>query len=214
MPRLTALPYSLGMPRPAALDAGTGYRVPGTEGERPGFGVRGSGSGTERPGTGRGTCPRSPVLGPLSSCPGPRFPVPGPRGGRGQGFTLIELIVVVAIIGILATIAVPAMRTAPIRARESALREDLFTLRSCLDQFHADRGRYPTSLEELVSMGYLRRLPVDPFTKSADTWVTELEEVSDEQDERDQEAGAGQGIIDIHSGSDEVALDGTKYSEW
>jgi general secretion pathway protein G len=132
---------------------------------------------------------------------------------RQSGFTLIELIVVVAIIGILATIAVPAMRTAPMRARESALKEDLFTLRSCLDQFHADRGRYPTTLDELVSMGYLRSVPVDPETRSKETWVVLYEEVeADQQDERQQQAGPG--IIDIHSGSEGTALDGTKFAEW
>jgi general secretion pathway protein G len=118
-----------------------------------------------------------------------------------------------AIIGILAAIAVPAMKDAPQRAREAALKEDLFTLRSCLDQFHADRGRFPTSLDELVSMGYLRSLPVDPITRSKDTWVVVYEETSDDQDERQQQAGPG--IIDVHSGSEEVALDGTtKYSDW
>jgi general secretion pathway protein G len=131
---------------------------------------------------------------------------------RTAGFTLIELIVVVAIIGILATIAVPAMRTAPIRAREAALREDLFSLRSCIDQFHADRGRFPTSLDELVSMGYLRSVPEDPVTRSKDTWVVVYEEVTGQESERQQEAG--QGIIDIHSGSDQVALDGTNYADW
>jgi general secretion pathway protein G len=121
--------------------------------------------------------------------------------------------VVVAIIGILATIAVPAMRTAPQRARESALKEDLFTLRSCLDQFHADRGRYPSSLDEIVSLGYLRSVPVDPVTRSKDTWVLVYEEVtSEEQDERQDQSAPG--IIDIHSGSQETALDGTKYADW
>ncbi len=137
----------------------------------------------------------------------------GNRSARADGgFTLIELIIVVTIIGILATIAVPAMRTAPQRARESALKEDLYTLRSCIDQFHADRGRYPTSLDELVSTGYIRRIPVDPVTGSADTWRTESEQLSDEADERQQEAGLG--IIDVWSGSDATALDGSKYSEW
>ncbi len=174
---------------------GTGHRAQGTGG----WAQAAARSARERPAA-------APVA-------GPRTPDPGLRGGRAGGFTLIELIVVVAIIGILATIAVPAMRTAPQRARESALKEDLFTLRSCLDQFHADRDRYPSSIEELVSMGYLRAVPVDPVTKSKDTWVPVFEQVTpDQQDERQQQAGAG--IIDIHSGSEEAALDGTKYSEW
>lgn len=129
-----------------------------------------------------------------------------------RGFTLIELIVVVAIIGILATVAIPAMRTAPQRARESALREDLYALRSCLDQFHADRSRFPTSLDELVALGYLRTVPVDPITNSKDSWVLTFEEATEQQDERQQQAG--QGVIDVHSGSDKVALDGTKYADW
>ena len=156
--------------------------------------------------------------------PGLRDPdgaIPQPSGGRsGQrlgrisaGFTLIELIVVVAIIGILATIAVPAMKTYPQRARESALKEDLFTLRSTIDQFKADRGRYPNSLEELVSMGYIRSIPLDPVTRQKD-WVTVPAEIDDQQDERDRDASGGQGIIDVHSGSDGTALDGTKYADW
>lgn len=144
----------------------------------------------------------------------PPSQVPAPRGGRGsqRGFTLIELIIVVTVIGILATIAVPAMRTAPVRAKEAALKEDLFTLRSCIDQFHGDRTRYPSSLEELVGMGYLRRLPVDPFTGSADSWIPIYEQPSEEADERDQEQPAG--IIDVKSGAEGTALDGSRYADW
>lgn len=131
---------------------------------------------------------------------------------RVRGFTLIELIIVVAIIGILATIAVPAMKTAPQRAREAALRESLFTMRSCIDQFHGDRGRYPTTLDELVSFGYIRTLPPDPATGSKESWITVQEQPSEDQDERDQAAGGG--VIDVHSGSDGVALDGSKYADW
>jgi general secretion pathway protein G len=160
---------------------------------------------------------------PGSACQDSLLARGGGTGGRGScrrqggtprqsGFTLIELIVVVAIIGILATIAVPAMRTAPIRAREAALKEDLFTLRSCIDQFHADRGRYPTALDELVSLGYLRSVPVDPITNSKDSWVPIFEEAPTDEGERQQQAG--QGIIDVHSGSDKEALDKSKYADW
>jgi len=144
--------------------------------------------------------------------PGPVQAATARRAREVRGFTLIELIIVVAIIGILATIAVPAMKTAPQRAREAALRESLFTMRSCIDQFHGDRSRYPTSLDELVSFGYIRTLPPDPVTGSKESWVTVEEQPSDEQDEREKEAGSG--IIDVHSGSDGVALDGTKYADW
>jgi general secretion pathway protein G len=144
----------------------------------------------------------------------PRAPSPEPRAARARGFTLIELIVVMAIIGILATIAVPMMRTAPIRARESALKENLYQMRSCIDQFHADRDRYPASIEELVEMGYLRAIPNDPITRQPD-WGTEMPDVSGEETELEAEAGGGaSGIIDVYSSSEDIALDGTKYSDW
>ena len=171
---------------------------------RQGTGIRGQGSTARGQGSG--------IRGCQSAGRCPLYPVPCTRVSRAAGFTLIELIVVVAIIGILATIAVPAMKTAPQRAREAALKEDLFTLRSCLDQFHADRGRYPTSLDEVVSLGYLRSVPVDPVTGSRETWVVVYEELTGGESEVQQEAG--QGIIDIHSGSEENALDGTRYADW
>ena len=190
-----------------------------------GTGNREQGTGNREPGTGTRTVPpafsehrevpcgsRIPDPGPHIPMPGPRTPDPGPRRGRGAGFTLIELIIGVAIIGILATIAVPAMRTAPQRAREAALKENLFTIRSCIDQFHADRGRYPASLEELVSLGYLRSLPFDPITRSTDTWVAEYPEVSEEETEREEEQGVG--LIDVRSGAEGTALDGTLYADW
>jgi len=133
-------------------------------------------------------------------------------GGAAAGFTLIELIIVVAIIGILATIAVPALRNAPLRAKESVLREDLFAMRSCIDQYLADRGNYPTSLEELVERGYLRIIPVDPLTKVAE-WNVEYTEPSDEEELEPTDATEPT-IIDIHSKAPGLGLDGTPYAEW
>jgi general secretion pathway protein G len=138
--------------------------------------------------------------------------VPGPVRAE-SGFTLIELIIVVAIIGILATIAMPAMTNAPQRAKEAVLKEDLFQMRSCIDQYLADHGEYPGSLEELVEAGYLRKIPVDPITESADTWVTE--QVDAETDaELQPNDSIGDGIIDVFSGAEGVALDGSYYRDW
>ena len=139
-----------------------------------------------------------------------------------SGFTLLELLVVMTIIGILAAVAIPALRDSPQRAREAALREDLFTMRSTIDQYHGDKGYYPPDLQTLVTDGYLRQIPIDPMTKSRDTWVVAFEEVEvgDESSQASTE-GTGAptepvapGIIDVHSGSDETGLDGTAYKEW
>lgn len=136
---------------------------------------------------------------------------------RGQGgFTLIELMVVVAIIGILAVVALPAMRTAPLKAREAVLKADLYQIRSCIDQYLGDKGEYPESLQGLVDAGYLRFVPIDPITRKADTWV-ELEASPSETEELepiDEDLGGSIGIIDVKSGAAGVALDGTLYSDW
>ena len=132
-----------------------------------------------------------------------------------SGFTLLELLVVMTIIGILAAIAVPALRDSPQRAREAALREDLFTMRSVIDQYHGDKGAYPPDLQTLVTSGYLRKIPIDPMTKSADTWVIALEEVTpDAGGGAPAEGPANPGVIDVHSGSADKALDGTLYKDW
>src|ERR1700693_3063747 len=97
---------------------------------------------------------------------------------RDSRFTILELLIVMTIIGILAAIAVPALRDSPQRAREATLKEDLFTMRSVIDQYHGDKGVYPPDLPTLVTEGYLRKIPVDPMTKSAETWVLVFEEPS------------------------------------
>ncbi|PWB78833.1 MAG: hypothetical protein C3F15_00700 [Holophagae bacterium] len=138
------------------------------------------------------------------------------RRRRGRGFTLIELMVVVAIIGILAVVALPAMRTAPLKAREAVLKADLYQIRSCIDQYLGDKGEYPESLQGLVDAGYLRFVPIDPITRKADTWV-ELEASPTETEELepiDEDLGGTVGIIDVKSGASGVALDGTLYSDW
>jgi len=134
---------------------------------------------------------------------------------RAGGFTLIELIIVVAIIGILATIAMPAMRNAPQKAKEAVLKEDLYAIRSCIDQYLADKGHYPSSMQELVDEGYLRFVPVDPITRSTSTWVEIFVDPETEDGlEPTDDSGGGPGVIDVRSGADGTALDGSAYSEW
>ena len=140
----------------------------------------------------------------------------GTRPGSHAGFTLLELLVVMTIVGILAAIAVPALRDSPQRAREAALREDLFTLRSVIDQYHGDKGAYPPDLQTLVTAGYIRKIPIDPMTKSADTWVLAYEEAppGGEGAPPAPDQSTSPGITEVHSGSQEKALDGTLYKDW
>ena len=139
----------------------------------------------------------------------------GGNGARQRGFTLLELIVVIAIIGILATIAMPALKNVPLKARESVLKTNLRTLRDVIDQHYGDKGRYPASLETLVDEGYLRKIPIDPITQSSETWVPVYEELDPDDPPAESEGeNAEPGIIDVHSGSPLNSLDGGPYSEW
>jgi general secretion pathway protein G len=132
----------------------------------------------------------------------------GARLTRPGGFTLIELLVVVTLVIILAGIGMAQHKNGVIRAQEAVLREDLFRLRDVIDQYYADKQEYPQSLEELVEGQYLRAIPKDPFTGSADTWQL----IQAEPDPANPTAELG--IVNVKSGSEKTALDGSKYSEW
>ena len=141
-----------------------------------------------------------------STVTGRRFA--GSRVGRFAGFTLIELMVVMSLIVLLASIGLAVYANSVIRAKESVLKEDLFRMRDAIDQYYADKGKYPGSLQDLVSDKYLRTIPADPFTNSADTW----REIPSEPDPTNPTAQPG--VYDVRSGSDQKALDGTNYADW
>ncbi|HTI39207.1 MAG TPA: type II secretion system protein [Vicinamibacterales bacterium] len=124
------------------------------------------------------------------------------------GFTLVELLVVISLISILAAMAIVNYRNGVLRSQEAVLKQDLFRMRDAIDQYYADKGKYPSSLDSLVSDGYLRAVPEDPITKSKDTWQT----VPAEPDPNNPSAEPG--VYDIKSGAPGTALDGSNYADW
>jgi general secretion pathway protein G len=129
-------------------------------------------------------------------------------GDVALGFTLIELLIVVTLIVILAGIGLATYGTSVQRAKEATLKEDLFQMNEAIDQYHADKGSYPQDIASLVSGGYLRKVPTDPFTNSADTWVTEMSEPDPSNPSETP------GVSGVKSGAPGTGLDGTNFSDW
>jgi len=131
----------------------------------------------------------------------------GDRRGQDRGFTLLELMIVISMIMILMSVAVPIYNQSIVQARESVLRSNLATLRSVISQYTLDKQKAPQSLDDLVTAGYLRQIPVDPMTKQPN-WEPKEEDVIMAVDQQDP------GIDDVHSASSGIASDGTSYSTW
>jgi general secretion pathway protein G len=129
------------------------------------------------------------------------------RIGR-RGFTLIELMVVMAIITILISLAVPAYQKSIVRSKESVLRNNLFTIRTVIDEYTYDKQKGPQALTDLVSEGYLRAVPIDPIVGNNQSWKIVMEDAVTSVNQTEP------GIFDVHSGSDKTSLEGTPYSEW
>ena len=151
-----------------------------------GKGVRGKGKGTSLP---------------FALCPLPLAPA-----ARERGFTLLELMIVISVIIILVSVTLPQYQKTIMHARETILKDDLFKMRSLIDQYAADKGKLPQSLDELVTAGYMREIPKDPITDNKD-WV-----VATGDDPYSTEGGSG--VTDVHSASGDVSSEGTPYSEW
>jgi len=125
-----------------------------------------------------------------------------------RGFTLIELMIVMAVIAILVSIAVPIYNRSITRAKESVLRNNLFTMRTVIDEYTYDKQKAPQTLHDLVSEGYLRTIPTDPMTNSSDTWKVIIEDTLNAVNQTEP------GIFDVRSGSDKTSLEGTAYADW
>ncbi len=132
----------------------------------------------------------------------------GARAARSRGFTFVELMVVITIIVVLITMAIPVYNRTIIRSKEAVLHQNLFTLRTVIDNYTYDKMKAPQSLQDLVSEGYLRDVPVDPMTGSKDTWKTIMEDPGQAVDQSQP------GIWDVKSTSEKTSLEGTPYAEW
>jgi len=130
------------------------------------------------------------------------------RADAQSGFTLVELVIVMLIIGVLMAIAVPKYERSVAIAREAVLKEDLRTMRGAIDSYTVDKQKGPQSLDDLVQAGYLQKIPVDPVTRRSDTWMTTQDDAMYSLDQTDP------GITNVHSGAQESATDGTSYSTW
>jgi general secretion pathway protein G len=127
---------------------------------------------------------------------------------RLRGFTFVELMVVITIMVIIISMAIPIYNRSIIRAKESVLKNNLFTLRTQIDNYSADKAKAPQNLQDLVTEGYLQKLPVDPMTGNNQSWRIVMEDASQSISQSEP------GIFDVHSGSDKMSLDGTAYAEW
>ena len=126
-----------------------------------------------------------------------------------RGFTLIEMLLVITLLGLLATIATSTHRNSSRKARETVLKHNLQQMRLTLDRYNNDKGRYPDSLQSLIDEGYLREIPEDPITKTSDSWQEIFE-----TDYGDEDSSYEPGVYDVRSGSEETAINGTYYYEW
>jgi general secretion pathway protein G len=145
-------------------------------------------------------------MGPIT--PTGKRRVERPLRRREFGFTMVELMIVMAIIVILVSLAIPQYQKALIRAKESVLKNNLFTMRNVIDEYTYDKQKAPQSLQDLVSAGYIKEVPLDPITGSSDTWHVIMEDALQSVNQTEP------GIFDVKSGSDKTGLDGTPYADW